>query len=538
MAQFGSLPDYLLLVLFAVVSFWPAASAAIPVTTNTTIPLNGATNHGDPNFLCTPATWVDIALFLLVNYGAHAATVKSMPGEKTQDMIFNTLLALCFPYSGIVRGLDAIARCAYFNHLKNELQMAARAGALCHVIETELHSESAGSEDTKMATEKNGPQINEVPQALTVRRDHKDLHLARDVNSGRIIHGSYTLPALNVVAGETGGDRAQTELAEFQSHGDALNCRCDNSRKPHLQSTDVNNKSYKLEILPYDQKVYALDKTEIHISSSYNAPKIIVALVQTVSASITLYQIRGDQIDRYGYAAFGLTVIPYILMSVVNLIGNLVTPDYPTLYLVRSQTMCKAEKLGAKFDGVVGTIDKPSTAGPGPEKSDGNQRWWNLWTASIASVIFCPIPFVIISALTKFHPAKSTFAQRFWLMSWLTLSVFGGMQPFFRTIGGLLFGLFKFFCRLGKYMMAEPSENLSLEEWLTDYITVGDDQIPRWIRCCLKWVGNSLHPMFANGINLCVIWLFKCNCFAVSIGWCGNCAVWLLLNCIAPTCRD
>jgi hypothetical protein len=36
------------------------------------------------------------------------------------------------------------------------------------------------------------------------------------------------------------------------------------------------------------------------------------------------------------YAAFGLTLLPYLVMSVVNLVGNLVTPTYPTLYMVDS----------------------------------------------------------------------------------------------------------------------------------------------------------------------------------------------------------
>ena len=61
----------------------------------------------------------------------------------------------------------------------------------------------------------------------------------------------------------------------------------------------------------------------------------MVSIVQVLLASATLYETRGDQFNQYGYAAFGLTVIPYIVMSIVNLLGNLLTPDFPTLYLVR-----------------------------------------------------------------------------------------------------------------------------------------------------------------------------------------------------------
>jgi len=90
--------------------------------------------------------------------------------------------------------------------------------------------------------------------------------------------------------------------------------------------------------------VYELnDEIKVRISSSYNVPKIIVAVVQTVSSCIAFYKSRGYQVDRYGYAAFGLTILPYTVMSIVNLIGNLLTPDYPTLYLVRSPEMAEAE---------------------------------------------------------------------------------------------------------------------------------------------------------------------------------------------------
>ena len=62
----------------------------------------------------------------------------------------------------------------------------------------------------------------------------------------------------------------------------------------------------------------------------------------------------GDQIQRYGYAAFGLTVAPYLLMSIVNLLGTMLTPDYPCLYLVSSEVMDEAARReGARFEGMV-----------------------------------------------------------------------------------------------------------------------------------------------------------------------------------------
>ena len=78
------------------------------------------------------------------------------------------------------------------------------------------------------------------------------------------------------------------------------------------------------------------------LSCSYSFSRALVAVVQTIFASVTLYRTKGDQLQHYGYAAFGLTVVPYLVMSIVNLISTIVTPDYPTVYLVRSDIMDEA----------------------------------------------------------------------------------------------------------------------------------------------------------------------------------------------------
>ena len=62
------------------------------------------------------------------------------------------------------------------------------------------------------------------------------------------------------------------------------------------------------------------------IAASYSIPKAVIAIVQLGYATVTLYQSRGNQIEHYGYAAFALTVIPYAIMSLINLLGNILTP--------------------------------------------------------------------------------------------------------------------------------------------------------------------------------------------------------------------
>lgn len=82
----------------------------------------------------------------------------------------------------------------------------------------------------------------------------------------------------------------------------------------------------------------------------------MIAVFQIVYAAAALYQSRGYQVQKYGYAAFGFTVLPYLVMSFINLLGNLVTPNYDSLYLVHTEMMDEAIKRGGRFTDVVGVL--------------------------------------------------------------------------------------------------------------------------------------------------------------------------------------
>lgn len=98
------------------------------------------------------------------------------------------------------------------------------------------------------------------------------------------------------------------------------------------------------------------DLNNVTISCSHSIPKVVVAIVQATYAIITVYRAQGDQIDRFGYAAFGFTVLPYIVMSLMNLLSALLLPDYPTLYIVRSLESDEATLLGGTVDGAIGRL--------------------------------------------------------------------------------------------------------------------------------------------------------------------------------------
>jgi hypothetical protein len=54
----------------------------------------------------------------------------------------------------------------------------------------------------------------------------------------------------------------------------------------------------------------------------------------------TLYDTKSsDQIEHFGYAAFGFTVAPYAAISIFNLIGNTMCPEYAELYVVENDTL-------------------------------------------------------------------------------------------------------------------------------------------------------------------------------------------------------
>ena len=110
-------------------------------------------------------------------------------------------------------------------------------------------------------------------------------------------------------------------------------------------------------------RIFASPDSTPKLSSSFNLVKGMVALLQLIYASSTLYRTSGGQVKQYGFAAPGLTVLPYAVMSALNLVANLLTPQYPTMYLVRSEVMEEAERrTGLSFHYVVGKIvDKSGT---------------------------------------------------------------------------------------------------------------------------------------------------------------------------------
>ncbi len=387
----------------------PAAPS--PSETITIVVPNGTRIQGSNlQLLCTPSSWIDVAKFLLVNYAAHSATVKSLPGEVFLSTLKNMMLALFFPVSGVRRGVNAIFQRAVC--YDTPLKKAARARALCMVIRApdwkpepgdivEITDIFDAKETPRWRKDDNIPEsrvkriirgvwqrifklyyifvktryrlflsgsleeqeISHIP-AYSVQPFHYSLaNQVRDLTfnlsssdwdiSSRAVHGSCQLPPGYTLCVIPPGPYI-VEISNDQQG------RADQPDEDEAERTETRETETKHENV---EKVNQGHHPSIsQLSSSHNLAKGLVAVFQACYASFTLYQARGDQIQRYGYAAFGLTVTPYLIMSIVNLLSNVVTPDYPTMYLVESDIMEEAKKRGdCNFEGVVGKLLKERT---------------------------------------------------------------------------------------------------------------------------------------------------------------------------------
>jgi len=175
------------------------------------------------------------------------------------------------------------------------------------------------------------------------------------------------------------------------------------------------------------------------LSCSYNLLKILAAVVQLIFAVTTLYRTRGGQIGQFGYAAFGLTVAPYAWMSLLNLLGNVLCPQYPSLFVVGSASLDRL-KAAVKEQGLEAEL--PLTGSVGRVTAETENRLLGQYhiqdvtkvRLSIRRVChfgLAAVPIAIIGGLSGFQSASSAIYQRVWTMMWL---VFGSvLGPLMRS---------------------------------------------------------------------------------------------------------
>jgi hypothetical protein len=382
---------------------------------NITVTLPEGTHiFNNSEIICTPAKWKDIAIFFLVNYVTHALTTVVLPGEGWESYLTNALASLMFPGFGAYRGLRAIFvgwatvrkrfHSESWDHVDGEtkhvhkhkarrardLQKARRAGALCMVVR---------SSDWE-------PRDGDVIE--------KNVMLVQGSSRESFFSGKGKKEAL-VTEQEMDDDQAllrdpHFELRNMQSNTSALGIqlhtyptpwtycrkRCPDSvgsRTIRCAPAELSP-GYSIIMVPACTPVRNLidDAAVDRINSNYDIMRGLVALVQALLAIQTLYQTRGNQLERFGYAAFGLTVAPYAVMSLVNLLGSLARPDYDAVYMVGSPIMAEERKrkgLGGYYDGVVGEVFEADT--------DSNETFADNKVEEGSQFVKSPVRFVMIN---------------------------------------------------------------------------------------------------------------------------------------------
>ncbi|KAI5849691.1 hypothetical protein BZA05DRAFT_401141 [Tricharina praecox] len=240
--------------------------------------------------ICTRTTWISVAKFILLNYVTHVFTVVSAPGATNLQIFTGMIAALFMPFLGTWSAIVIIMRRPAV--LLSSFRAASESGAMCMVV----------------GCDKNGAVM--VPTAFA---DEglclEDLEWSQ--NDFRYVHGNHPV-ASGVCRPGYGIQRLESVIGK-----------------------DI---TYHLIHIPPKYRIEPLQEgcelEDIEIPNSYNFVQAIAAIAQILFASKELYDSRGAQINQYGYAAFGLTVIPYLWMSFLNLFAAVLHSHYSHMYLV------------------------------------------------------------------------------------------------------------------------------------------------------------------------------------------------------------
>ncbi|KAL7804938.1 hypothetical protein V8C44DRAFT_341952 [Trichoderma aethiopicum] len=428
-----------------------------------TVP-EGSTNHGNPNLLCTPAKWYDLLIFFSANYFAHAASVIVEPGQDFASIALWILVALVLPGAGVSRAVRAISRHA-ITERKNPLQCAARAGALCMVLKKPENGRNADLLRYQMKA----PQL-----PVDIQPDQTEEKTTKtEAKQMTTTTATQQVDEISVVANVD----VEREAAQGSSKSEVSSTPSPHSpwwdppggHTPVPLATTIHgehwlsdNSTYYLAMVPPEASMtFAFDadtdggnhgpssQRSAVIASSYNLPKLFIGLIQAIWAAITLWRTRGDQIQQYGCAAFGLTVAPYATMSFLNTLANMLTPEYPSMFLIRTPAMDKAEEEGVGFfKGAIhvelqdvnavgelqGALINPATvltdANPSLLTSDKAKM---LKTVLIA--YFCSlIPFGIVAGLSGLQQKNSSRVEKMFTLLWLIIGICYGILFGFREI--------------------------------------------------------------------------------------------------------
>lgn len=390
MAPVLSFPWFVFLLIICGSSALPVRSPALP--------------ERDAPLVCQTFTTGTIFEFLIANFVTHCFTIKSRPGESAVGSVIAALSALMAPGSGVQRAWEALVRRARF-FKGNSLERAVRAGAMIMVIRDPLTWEpsdgdeliAVGITDNRLRppqgdlrNEHQGAQVLKYTLARPLCTQEQLPIMSWPIESTSK-HGAWSLPKGYTFA--TVPSNAQIVPLPRTDVRSLSHNASDHEERVSRSSSTLSSHQQGRQTRADDATSAALHRTanvidkpvaprtafneSVNISSSFNGPRALAAMVSLASASYTLYKTKADHIERYGYAAFDLAVTPYLFMSLLNLVASIVTPDYPSQYLVYTAEMAEAERRGALFDGVVGALVSIDEAGLHDVPTSGSDVYAN-----------------------------------------------------------------------------------------------------------------------------------------------------------------
>ncbi|KDQ51952.1 hypothetical protein JAAARDRAFT_210755 [Jaapia argillacea MUCL 33604] len=295
--------------------------------------------------VCLPTTWHDIIVFFVVNYVAHAATIPTVAGAKWYDTTCWTILSLLLPFAGLGKSIGLI-----LNHMmvgSSDLEKASSRDALLIAVRADDWEPSRHVEEIYVILPEDFQKLDESPS---------------------------NLPSAAITVDDSSPFQRAT-MKHLQIHGAVILPKGYDLAYPYTNTIP--------EIFPFRSP----RNTIAPLCHSQSWVKMAISVAQLVYSCVTIYRTRGDQLDRYGYAAFGLSVFPYTFMSLANFVCVGLAGEYSSVYVLRTAIAKEVEGRGGTISGAVGVCDAGNPADE-REHVDGTEEaaYWAKFTRATISM--------------------------------------------------------------------------------------------------------------------------------------------------------
>ncbi|KAH9932934.1 uncharacterized protein B0H18DRAFT_1208267 [Fomitopsis serialis] len=335
------LPLQLVLIFIFFIAATPSGAAPVP--------LEGAASVTSGTCYADAVIIYNLASYLISNYAIHASAIPigADIGRYTQRVtrqdgwlwnLWLTTISLFLPFFALARTLILVAQ-----QLKSEgdgVLAALHHGALLVVVRdtdwkpgksdqfvyTRLPHDFVKSDDARTG--------DQLPEATIDLDDEGEKHaFLRTDTDNHMLHGLAHPPPGYTLA-----------VPERKGHTELL-------IKNHLKDTK---------------------RLKVHYRPGFMG--VLLSLVQICVGSYNLYEARVTQIPRWGYAAYGLSVLPYVIMSILNLLCAAIVDSYACAQLLRTpileESLWRPEGGDPEYDGTIGAVNPASM----PQSSAIGQR--------------------------------------------------------------------------------------------------------------------------------------------------------------------